>query len=91
MISEDIKALREWTTMPDGPLSSRLTRVLDALEKRTAALEYVVAHEHSNLEVNPDVHRHDRYRENMYWKARAALLETESLQDASEASGEEGK
>ena len=74
-LSDDILALRESNDARDGMHDAQLTRVLDALEKRTEALEYVVAHEHSNLEMNPDVHRHDRYRENMYWKVRAALEE----------------
>ena len=57
----------------------RIDRVLSDYEKKLAkaveALDYVIAHEHSNLEMNPDVHRHDRYRENMYWKVREALKE----------------
>lgn len=39
------------------------------------ALKTVVKHEQAHLEVNPDVHRHDRYRENMYETVRAALAE----------------
>lgn len=37
------------------------------------ALDYVRLHEMANLEINPDVHRHDRYRENMYHKVLSAL------------------
>lgn len=52
-----------------------LPTLLTAIHKMKEALEYVVAHEHSNLEMDPDIHRHDRYRENMYWKARTCLKE----------------
>lgn len=41
--------------------------------KLRAALEYVIAHEKANLEYNPDLHRHDGYRSNMFHKCLAAL------------------
>lgn len=50
-----------------------ITELCTALEEAREACNYVVEHEKSNLEYNPDLHRHDRYRENMYWKARAFI------------------
>lgn len=54
---------------------SRVNYLKEENQKLREALEFVVAHEKTNLEINPDVHRHDRYRENMYFKAREALGE----------------
>lgn len=50
-----------------------ITELCTALEEAREACNYVVEHEKSNLEYNPNLHRHDRYRENMYWKARAFI------------------
>jgi len=67
------KTLRDTGDYIAAASPDAILALCQALREAKDVCDYVVQHEHSNLECNPDLHRHDRYRENMYWKVRTFL------------------
>lgn len=60
----------------------REERAEELLRECEKALAFVVKHEETTVDFDPEVHKFNRYRENMYWEAKNTLAKLRAEKDS---------